>query len=508
MLRRLFVAALSASAVPLAAQTTATLAPRPAPAYTLSLADALREARASSPAYRQALNEGSPAHAAVRSAYGALVPTFGASGGAGYTGAGQSQFGAFFNRTSPYISSSFGLTFSWTLSGRTLAAPGQQKALARAVEGDIATSSTQLRADVTTQYLTVLQATAQVEVARKQVERNTDFLSLAQARYRIGQANLLDVRQAEVTKGTSEVALLNALQRENEAKLELFRRMGVAPPAMVDRVALADSFPLSAPSYDLERLLKTADSENPALRALEARRDAAGAGVRAAKSDYLPSLQAQAGWAGFTQQFTNTNLLLQNALGNAQSGFTQCPFTNNAVDLGVAPGPKADCSPGAFGLQAGGTALTPASAQSVLNANSVFPFNFRAQPFQLNVFLQLPIWDGFARASRVARAQADRRNVDEQARARSLQVRADVTSRWYAVRTAYEATQIQARNRDAARDQLQLAQDRYRIGSGTSLELSDAQSAVARAEGDYVNAVYSYHIAIAALELAVGTPLR
>ena len=63
-------------------------------------------------------------------------------------------------------------------------------------------------------------------------------------------------------------------------------------------------------------------------------------------------------------------------------------------------------------------------------------------------------------------------------------------------------------NRDAARDQLQLAQDRYRLGSGSALDVTDAQNNVQRAEGDYVNAVYDYHKAIAALELAVGRSLR
>ena len=67
---------------------------------------------------------------------------------------------------------------------------------------------------------------------------------------------------------------------------------------------------------------------------------------------------------------------------------------------------------------------------------------------------------------------------------------------------------VQEANRAAARDQLRLAQDRYRLGAGTSLEVSDAQNAVQQAEGDYVNAVYDYHKAIAALEAAVGRPLR
>ena len=59
------------------------------------------------------------------------------------------------------------------------------------------------------------------------------------------------------------------------------------------------------------------------------------------------------------------------------------------------------------------------------------------------------------------------------------------------------------------RSELQLlATERYRVGSGTFFELLDAQVAQLRAEIDYVNAVYDYHKAVAALEAAVGRPLR
>ena len=67
--------------------------------------------------------------------------------------------------------------------------------------------------------VTALQATAQTEVARVQVQRNADFLALARAKYTVGQSTMLDVRQAEVLKGQSDVTLLRAQQTENEAKL-------------------------------------------------------------------------------------------------------------------------------------------------------------------------------------------------------------------------------------------------------------------------------------------------
>jgi outer membrane protein len=98
--------------------------------------------------------------------------------------------------------------------------------------------------------------------------------------------------------------------------------------------------------------------------------------------------------------------------------------------------------------------------------------------------------------------------MEESVRARQLLVEADVAGRYLAVLNAYRAIQVQEQSRVAAREQIRLAQDRYRLGSGSSLEVSDAQNAVTRAEGDYVNAVYEYHKAIALLELAVGRPLR
>jgi outer membrane protein TolC len=83
-----------------------------------------------------------------------------------------------------------------------------------------------------------------------------------------------------------------------------------------------------------------------------------------------------------------------------------------------------------------------------------------------------------------------------------------VQGRYLGVNAAWQAIGVQEASRTSARDQVQLAQERFRLGSGSALEVTDAQTAVAQAEADYVNAVYAYHRAIAALELAVGRRLR
>jgi outer membrane protein len=493
-------------AQPDSARRDTTAALRAAPAVTLSLQEALGQAKANSPTYRQTLNDAGPARWGVRNAYGSLLPSVVVGSDVGYTGSGQTNLGGgFVQPTSAFYTSSYDLTLQWQLNGRSLTAPAQQKALQRATDEDISGAGVALRAEIETQYLTTLQATAQVAVARQQVTRNADFLTLAQARYKVGQATLLDVRQAEVAKGQSDVALLRAVQAENEAKLDLLRRMGVEPPVAVDRIALSDSFPVTEPAFALDSLLRLADEQNPSLRSLRARRTAAAYGVRSAKSEFLPTLSARAGWSGFTQQFTNDRFLIDQTLGDAQSQAASCQ-SNNEVRAAVGLG-TSDCF-GDAGLDPSGTALQPALSQQIRDANDDFPFSYTGQPFQASLRISLPIFTGFGRSLRLSQARADEQDADENARARRLQVRSDVQARYLGLHTSYRAIAVQEANRAAARDQLRLAQDRYRLGAGTSLEVSDAQNAVQRAEGDYVNAVYDYHKAIAALESAVGRPLR
>lgn len=483
-------------------------APIPTQSVSLSLAEALQQARANSPMYRQALNDAGPAKWGVRNAYGSLLPSVTAATDFGYTGSGQSNFGGGLTLpTSAFLTSGYSLGIQWQLSGRTLQAPGQQRALQRATDEDIGAAGVGLTAEISTQYLTALQAGAQVAVARQQVRRNEDFLALAKARHRVGQATLLDVRQAEVTKGTSDVALLRAIQAENEAKLDLLRRMGVEPPVSIDRIVLTDSFPVTPPSFQLDSLLALSERQNPVLRSLRARGHAARLDVRAAKTDFLPSLSLRAGWSGFTQQLTNENLLLRQTLTDAQAQAADCNY-NNAVRTGLSLGGQTANCYSAAGLVDGGGALLDPVAQQIRNQNSVFPFSYTGQPFGANLTVSLPIFTGFGRSLRLSQARAQEDDAEEEVRARRLQVRTDVHARYLGLETAFRAIAVQGASREAARDQLRLAQDRYRLGAGTALEVSDAQNSVQRAEGDYVNAVYDYHKAIAALEAAVGRPLR
>lgn len=495
MKHMLFVAALA---------VTPALAAQQAAPSRLALADAIALARTNNPGYRQVLNDRGPAAWSVRNALSSqLLPSVSANGGFGYSGAGQQNFlSSSFRQSVSTMSSNYDIGATWQLSGATLSQPGLTRAELRAADADIAGAVRALTTGVTNQYLTVLQAQENAAVAVRQVERNSEFLKLAQARYTVGQATLIDVRQAQVGRGQAEVAALRARNAVSIEKLRLYEQMGITPPQDITTVQLTDTFAVQAPSWQLEQLLSMAERQNPSLQALRARERAANWGVRAAASSFGPSLSIRLGWSGFTQQFTDLTPIIQGDSVSTESAFTACQENNQIrASAGLPPDPPT-CAGYDWSLV--GAQRTAA----IRAANSVYPFDFTSQPFQAGVQISLPLFTNFSRMQRVSQARATHDDLEEGVRQRALAVQTEVSQGYLTLTTLHQAIAIQDTNRTAAREQLQLATERYRVGSGTFFDLLDAQVATQRAEFDYVNAIYDYHKALATLEAAVGQALR
>jgi outer membrane protein len=469
---------------------------------TLSLADALTIARDHNPTYRETVNNRGPAAWATRNAFAnLLIPQVTAQGTLGYSGTGSQRFlTSNFSQAYATVSSSYSLGLDWTLSGATLSQPGLRHAQLTAADADIDGARATLDAGVTQQYLTVLQARDNVGVADQLLARDQEFLRLAQARYAVGQATLIDVRQAQVALGQAEVGVLRANTTQRVEKLRLFEQMGVSAPTAVDSVQLTDTFAVVTPAWQLEDLLTMAEAQNPSLAALRARERSASWGVKAATSGWGPTLSLSAGWSGFTQAFAKNGDLNQVILGSqlaAGQQYNACQDNNTIRGTsGLSP---LDCT---------GFVWTASQEQALRNQNSIFPFNFIGQPFQARLTVTLPLWTNFQQAQSVAQAKADHQDLEEGVRARGLGLQTEVSQAYYTLQTAFQSVAIQDTNRSVGREQLQLATDRYKVGSGTFFELLDAQVTALRAETDYISAVYDYHKAVAALEAAVGRSLR
>jgi outer membrane protein len=489
----LIAALVVAAAQPLAAQPADTAA-----GPTLSLEDALNIARRNNPAHRQIVNNQRPADLAVRSAFvSLLVPDVDAAVQSSFREGGASIFnGASLGASSDVMSSAYDIGVTYRFNAAKLLAPRLEAANADAARADIVGSTEALRSTVTQQYLTVLQAQENAELQDTLVATARVQLQLANAREAAGSATQLDVRRAEVSLGQAQVAALRAHNTVEIEKLRLFQQMGVQQPA---DVRLTSAFTVTPPALEVQSLLDMARRANPGLNALRAREKAASVSLRSTQSQYTPTLTVSTGWSGYTQQFTDDAFPVEQARMGTLANRAGC-FTQDSIRVGAGLSSiAAECSAISF---------TPDDAARIRSQNNQYPFDFQKSPWSLTATLSIPLFDGLQREQRIEQAHASRADAQHEVRARELALVADVTGAHLTLITAARAVELQTENAAKAREELAFAEERYRVGAATFLDVVTARSSFEQAESDRITAIYDYHKAFAALENAVGRPLR
>jgi outer membrane protein len=486
---------LAALALVSAANVASTQTAMPSPGAPLTLDDAIAVARRNNPAFLQLANNRRTADAAVRSARGALLPSADASFGSRYQQGGQQVFnGLSFTNSSDAIQSSYGLNLSYRLSSASFVNPKAAMANRDAVEADITGNSEQLRAAVTQQYLSVLQAQARSALQDTLVKTAETQLELAKAKVAVGSGTSLDIRRAEVALGQQQVALLTARNNVEVEKLRLFQQMGVAQP---EGVTLTTDFPVNPPTFPLAELLDQARGQNPAIVALRSRERAASLNVKVAQAAYTPTLSLSTGWGGNSYQYTDADFLVNQARSSVLGQQASC-FQQDSIRTRVGL-PSGNCAAIQF---------TDAQAAAIRSKNSQFPFKFQRSPLALSAQLSIPLFDNFNREERVQRASVDRDDAVYNIKAKDLALTADVTQAFLTLRTSAQTVALQEQNASKAKEELAFAEERYKVGASTFLDVVTSRGTYEQALIDRVNAVYDYHKAFAALENAVGHPLR
>jgi len=272
--------------------------------------------------------------------------------------------------------------------------------------------------------------------------------------------------------------------------------MGIPQPPGVQ---LTSEFPVTSPTLSLDAILALAAQENPGIEGLRSRQEVASLNVRRARGEYLPSFTVSTGIGGYTYQYRDAEYLVQRGRSSAISQRLSC-FAQDSLRVGAGmPSIISQCDAINF---------TDASAQAIRASNSQYPFDFTSSPRSISATLSIPIFDGFGREQRLSEAQASRLNAQHAVRARALQVSADVTAAYLTLTSSLVVVEMQEQNAAKAREELAFMQERYRVGTATVIELTDSRAQFERAESDRINAVYDVHKAFAALESAVGRPLR
>lgn len=424
----------------------------PQSGQTLTLDDALVIARRHNPAYQQILNAQTRASAQRRAAYGALLPSVSTDFGVGLR-EGRQQFfaGVPFGSPNNVLSSSGGLSARLSISpglGYGLTAANRSY---EAADHDLEQVELALRRDVTVQYMTALQAKARVALTDSLMASAETQLEQARARAKAGLQTDLDVRRSEVALGQAEVQRLQAVSQAEVEMFRLYQQLGLAQGRGVE---LSADLPIVMPTGALADLVTRALEVSPQLKAARARVSASQNTYRAQTTAYLPSLQLSASVSGATQK-----------------------------------------------LQ--GTVTAAQAAQS----QGTFPFDFVRQPYTLNAGLSLPLFDGFQREQAISVAAANRRDAEAQLRQAELAVQTTVVSQVTILQADAKAVEINGKNRQAAREALSLADQRYRLGLASLVDLVQARADYERASNDYITSVYTFHRDRAQLEAVTG-PLR
>ncbi len=235
-----------------------------------------------------------------------------------------------------------------------------------------------------------------------------------------------------------------ALRAQNTAEVTRLQLFQQLGVPMPEGVTLTADLTVVAPNHQLGDLLKMARRGNPALLAMMARERVSEAGLAAARGEYTPTLS--------------------------------------------------------FSASVGG------NAQAIVDSTELSPYV--RQPYSLQASLSIPLFDGFGREQRLQEANASRADARYSVRRQELQLTADVTSALVTLQAAHRTVDLQTRNATTARQALQLAEERYRVGANTFVDLTTARAEYERAETDRIDAVYEFHRAYAALESAVGRSLR
>jgi len=139
--------------------------------------------------------------------------------------------------------------------------------------------------------------------------------------------------------------------------------------------------------------------------------------------------------------------------------------------------------------------------------NNESPYKFGAQVSEntswgyavtWNVFDRLQTWTGRAKAkanARIAEYQLDQARLNAQVEVRQLH---------NAMVEARERAKVSRETIDQAEEELRLAQERFRVGAGTTLDIIVAQANLANARGQEVQAKCDFLIAQAQLHRATG----
>jgi outer membrane protein TolC len=443
--------------------TAATLLPV-APAFaqqpanvpsTLTLADAVRIAHENNPDYRKVLNDMDVASANIRRSWGSFLPSVNTSlnfsGASRTTKIGESDYGQPVERpealTTRNSSASQGISSSLTLfdGGKMFRDLETVHAEERATEANILLVESNVITAVSRSFYESAHQQTLLEVERTNLGAARDRLDRTEQLFRVAGVSHVDLLGARGDVINAERSVSNAESETEKAKIALRQTLGIG--SSIPFEVSRDLPAVFDPStLDAERLLSDALQSSPSVRQSEASLAAAKQRARASKGTRWPTISASLG------------------------------YNRNASEIGY----------GAF---------------HDFNPNGSTGFSF-------GISGSLPVFSRFQTSATIAQAEASAEDAGEDLRRTRLQVERDVRSALVDLDKAYRNLQFAQKSAAISKERLELAEEQFRVGALTFLNLQSVIDQNTNAERQAVEARFTFINARVSLEEKLGTRLE
>ena len=408
-------------------------------AEKLSLTQCLETALKNQPAIRAAQENVRAGQGRETQAASPYFPQLTAS--TGYSESHAPLGGAFGDSTTKSYTTSLSLSQTLYDFGKTGNAYDAAKLGTLSLERDAERISQEVVLNVKQSYYALLAAKKLVEVAQKTIEQTESHLKQAEAFFRAGSKPRYDVTRAEVEVNNANLGLINAKNGVRIRTIALNNAMGIDPGRATEIVEELPSVPV-LPSLD--KAQADALQNRPDMKRMEADIEAARARLTAERSNYLPTLSANAAYT----------------------------WANGTTEMGPFMG-----------------TMFKGDVQNSWNAG---------------IMLTLPLFQGGLTAGRIAEARANLLALEAQRDAMKQSILLEVNQAFADLESAAARVEVMEKTLQKARENLDIAQGRYKAGVGPYIEVTDAQLSSVNSETDHIKALYDYHLAIAQLQKAMG----
>lgn len=118
--------------------------------------------------------------------------------------------------------------------------------------------------------------------------------------------------------------------------------------------------------------------------------------------------------------------------------------------------------------------------------------------------INIPIFDGFARAANISKTQIELKQIENQVDALKKSIDNDVAQAKNNYQNAIASLDLQKINMQLAERVYDQAKKKYEIGTGSTTEITNTQTDLKVAQSNYINALYNAIIAKIDFEKAIG----